>query len=243
MPFTLDAFYSPEDARRVRRVLRKLAEHQMDRWALTGGLAIEVHLVSAGSEPSIRQLNDIDFIAPWFEAIAPSLGRELLFRHVHPSDPPGKTLLQAIDPETKVRIDVFHAYGSEMERAVPVEIEGLALRMVSLPDLVARHTRLNWDLIEGQALAPKYARDLLRLLESSSGSEVGKVWPEHRKSKMPESFEAACERVREAIRKRPDLLVHPAYSTKVGEICDRCKVVNDFPLADAGHILSILGYC
>jgi hypothetical protein len=92
-------------------------------------------------------------------------------------------------------------------------------------------------------VAAKFARDFLRMEGLVRSDEVEAVWQEHRKPGMPENFEAACGRVREAIRNRPELLVVPTYSTKVDEFCQRCKAVSQFPLADAGQILSILGYC
>jgi tartrate dehydratase beta subunit/fumarate hydratase class I family protein len=61
----------------------------------------------SGRDAGVRSLNDIDFIVDSFEHIPQSLAGEFLFRHVHPFDPPGKTLVQSIDPETMVRVDVF----------------------------------------------------------------------------------------------------------------------------------------
>jgi hypothetical protein len=58
----------------------------------------------------------VDFIVGSFDDIPESLGTDFVLRHVHPIDSPGKTLLQCVDPETRVRVDVFRAYGSEIER-------------------------------------------------------------------------------------------------------------------------------
>lgn len=243
MSATLDHFLSPADSARVQRTLDKLAALRLDRLALTGGLAIELHLACAGRQSSFRNLSDIDFIAPAFDAIPQTLGRNLLFRHVHPADPPGKTLLQGVDSETKMRIDVFRAYGAEMERLERVEIAGLALQMVSLQDLAARHARLNWDLAENRAVAAKFARDFLRMLAAVRTDGLQEVWLEHRKPEMPESFEVASARLCEIIPSRPELLVDPAYSTNVHDVCERCRDLSAFPLADAGQILAILGYC
>jgi hypothetical protein len=46
-------------------------------------------------------LNDLDFVAASFDSIPETIGSELLLRHVHPHDPPGKTMLQGVDPKTK----------------------------------------------------------------------------------------------------------------------------------------------
>jgi len=54
--------------------------------------------------------------------------------------------MQAVDPETAVRVDVFRAYGKEMDRAVVLEGTDGGMRIISLEDLVARTARLCLDL-------------------------------------------------------------------------------------------------
>jgi len=185
----------------------------------------------------------MDFLVDSFGDIPRSLGRHFALRHVHPHDPPGKIIFQAVDPETALRIDLFRAYGAEMERLVPVDMHGLTLQMVSLQDLVARHARLNWDLVEGRSIDPKYARDLERMLDLVSTHEVEDIWQEHRPTTSPEEFGEALSRVREAIAARPELLVPPAYSTNPQEICPRCENSEELPLTDPARILKLLNYC
>jgi hypothetical protein len=163
---------SESDKPRAERTLHKLFRHDISRWALTGGFAAEAHIKRRGGVASIRPLHDIDFIVSSFDCIPPTLSEDFLFRHVHPNDPPGKTLLQGVDEETGVRIDIFRAYGSVMDRAVTIEAMSHALRVISLEDLTARAARLCWDLHEGRSVVPKYARDFLRLLDISTPEDV-----------------------------------------------------------------------
>jgi hypothetical protein len=239
----INLFFSAADSARVVQTFRNLASHDISRWALTGGIAIEFHILRRGRALIRRQLHDIDFIADSFASIPETLGSKLLLRHVHPHDPPSKNMLQGVDPETGVRIDVFRAYGGEMERTAPIEIFGLALKIVSLQDLVARHARLNWDLMEGRPIAPKYGRDFLRLIDLVSNDEVESVWQEHRKPQNPESFAETAKQLRRVIASRSDLLIPPTYSTNVDEECERCHGSEAFPLSDPRLFLSILGYC
>ena len=239
----LSIFFSPAEAVRAERTLRKIAQHDVSRWAITGGLAIEIHILRRGGESLTRPLHDIDFMTSSFDAIPASLGKELLLRHVHPHDPPGRNMLQGIAPETGIRIDVFRAYGSEMERLVPVTIAGLRLQMVSHEDLVARHARLNCDLLDGNFVAPKFARDFLRMIDLVTPDALDSIWQEHRKPRQPKSFSQTLIHLRQAIAMRTDLLVSPTYSTDVHEVCERCEKVEDFPLTNASQILAILGYC
>ena len=242
----LEQIYSPVDACRITATLNRLARHDLSRLALPGGIAIELQLVRLGAEPGRRGAHDIDFIAQVFADIPSTLATSLLVRHVHPHDPPSRNILQAVDAVTAMRVDIFRAYGDEWSRTLPVELAGVPLRLVAFEDLVARHARLCWDLVEGKPVAPKFARDLERMVQalSPAGLEgVAMIWQEHRKPHMPPSFEFVLERLRTAIRRRPKLLVDPVYSTDVHALCGRCHAVAAFPLADAGEVKSILGYC
>ncbi|MGC2298157.1 MAG: hypothetical protein WA476_05095, partial [Acidobacteriaceae bacterium] len=161
-------------------------------------------------------------------------------------DPPAKTLLQGVNPATSVRVDIFRACGRTMNRVEPATLEGIPLSVVAFDDLLARHARLCWDLIEGKPLAPKYARDFLRVLDLSAdqGCEATEaLWQEHRKPHFATGFAEAALQIRRAIDARPDLLVPPSYSTNTHEICDRCHASQSFPLTPPAQILAHLGYC
>jgi hypothetical protein len=171
------------------------------------------------------------------------LSADLLFRHVHPHDPPAKTLLQGVDPETAVRVDVFRTYGGTTARAVCVELYGTAAKVASIEDLMARSTRLCMDLAFGEELPAKHARDFLRLLPHVDKGTMEPVWREHRKTQYPASFGQAASLLQELITTRKGLQITPAYSQNVHASCTRCEGSESFPLADAGRVLALLGYC
>lgn len=235
-----DRFLAPADA---LRAVETLERHDVSRFALTGGFAIEMQIAARGGPTLMRPLHDIDFLVDSFDCIPPTLGAELLLRHVHPNDPPAKTLLQGVDAATSVRVDVFRGYGGEMDRAEAGEMGGIPVRMVSLPDLAARHARLCRDLIDGKRVAPKYARDFLRLVEWVDSDRIEAIWQEHRKPWFAATFVEAAREIRRAIELCSDLLVSPKYSTDVFEVCDRCSGSEAFPLTKPETILSRLGYC
>ncbi len=238
----LDCF-SESDRGPAQQTLDKLAHHDISRWALTGGLATELHIERHAGMSVLRPLNDLDFLVTSFDCIPASLAGEFLLRHVHPDDPPGKTLLQCVDPETGIRVDVFRAYGSVMERLVPVDLVPELCGMISVEDLTARGARLCWDLAGNACVAPKYTRDFLRLLEVVKTRDVEAVWQEHRKSQSPESFSDAAEQIRRLITARPELIVSPVYCTDVTARCERCRDTPTLALADPNQILALLGYC
>jgi hypothetical protein len=244
----LDLFLSPVDAARAAHTLHDVGSHDLSRLALTGGFAIELQIRARSGQTHMRPLHDIDFLVDSFEAIPPSLGAALLLRHIHPHDPPTKTLLQGVNRATSVRVDIFRACGRIMDRAAPATLEGIPLSVVAFDDLLARHARLCWDLIDGRPLAPKYARDFLRLLDLVPAHHIASahsdnLWQEHRKPHFAASFAEASDKLRRAIEARPDLLIPPNYSTDIHEVCPRCQASQAFPLTPPAQILAHLGYC
>jgi hypothetical protein len=237
------AFLSRADAERVARTFHKLRRHDTSPLVLTGGFAIEFHLREQGLPSVQRQLNDIDFLVDAFDEIPNTLSADFIFRHAHPHDPPGKTLLQSIDQETAVRVDIFRAYGNETARAETTEFDGSLQRMISLADLIARTARLCLDLTTATPTPAKHARDLLRLLPLADPASVEQIWPEHRKPAHPQSFAAAAGLLTQLVPERKDLLVVPDYSGHFGQFCPRCQSTPHFPLAGNERILSLLGYC
>jgi hypothetical protein len=231
------------DRERANQTLDKLARHDISGFALTGGFATEQHIKWHGVRPLIRPLHNVDFIVRSFESIPESLGQDFLLRHIHPDDPPGKTLLQFVDPDTSVRLDVFRASGSVMDRVLMAELGFGVDKVVSLEDLTARAARLSWDLSGDDRVAPKYVRDFIRLLEVANADKVAEVWQEHRNRHSPQRFSHAANEIERLIEARSNRLVAPIYSTDVDAFCARCRETAALKLADASRILAMLGYC
>ena len=152
------------------------------RWALTGGLAVEIHRLRLGCDPSPRALNDIDFFAGCVPLHPESLTEDFLFRHIHPLDPPGKTMAQLADPHSAVRVDVFRAYGAAMSRTSRLRIAGSA-GPARFPRRPGREIgAVGARCCRQRAPVPsKHARDFLRLVELGAPAAVEAAWRDHRK--------------------------------------------------------------
>jgi hypothetical protein len=170
-----EQFLSVADADRATHGFWKLQRHNIRAWALTGGFAVEIHRLRLGCEPSIRVLNDLDFVVPSFDCIPETLASDFLCRHIHPFDPPGKTLAQFIDADNKLRIDVFRGYGAMLIRTVPVQFPFGVIHIISPEDLTARFVRIVLPITGGTAVVSKYANHLVRLLEILNPAEVEPV--------------------------------------------------------------------
>lgn len=226
----LRQFLNEADAERASRVLAKLARHDISRWVLTGGLAVEIHALRHGHPDSIRALNDLDFIAESFDCVPETLPRDFLFQHVHPYDPPGKTMLQFFDPDTATRIDVFRAYGTIMSRAVVIVLQSGPIRLISLEDLVSRGARLVLDLAARVPVPKKHVDDYLRLIGLVQPPDVEPAWQEHRKATHPATFLEAKNLLKHLIPNTVSLQTTIEYS-KDPAGCPRCAPTGVFQLA------------
>jgi hypothetical protein len=237
----LEDFLSCSDQGRAQRVIQKLARHDVHSWVLTGGFAVEIHHLIRGVDPILRTLNDIDFVASSFDCLPKDLQKNFLFHHVHPLDPPGKTMLQAVDAEEAVRIDVFNDGGAAARRAQTIVLSGWETQIISVEDLLARMARLSLDIGHGEAVPAKHVRDFLRLLKLADADGIEMVWADHQRENHPATFRKAHELLQDLVSNRQELLITPTYSTAF-ENCKRCMPMPYFQLADPKRVYSILGY-
>jgi hypothetical protein len=236
-------FLSIGDSTRALNTLRKLALHEVSHWALVGGLAVELHCLRSGHSHAIRHLSDIDFVAPAFECIPETLARDFVFRHVHPFDPPGKTITQLIDADTSLRVDLFRVDEGIMNRTISVDVPSGPLRVISVEDVLAHEARLLLDLDASLPVPAKHADDYLRLVELVKSSNMEAAWQDHRKPNHPMTFDEASTLVKRLIATHRNLLISPEYSKDTAETCRRCVPTSSFQLADPKVVLSLLGYC
>ncbi len=165
-----------------------------------------------------------------------------MFRHIHPFDPPGKTLLQAVDTESALRIDVFRAYGAILNRSSDLIFPTGIVRLISLEDLIARLARLALDLTAQIETPAKHALDFLRLMELVDTKAVEAAWRDHRKPAHPATFKETSSLLHAVIATRSNLLITPDYSKDATMVCPRCVNTGRFRLADPAMLRAVLGY-
>ena len=226
-------FLSIGDSTRAFNTLRNLALHDVSRWVLVGVLAVEFHCLRVENSHAIRHLNDIDFVATAFECIPETLARDFLFRHVHPFDPPCKTMMQLVDADTSLRVDVFRTNGEIMSRAILVDGPTGPIRVISVEDVVACEARLLLDLAASVPVPAKHANDYLRLADLVKSSNLETAWQDHRKPTHPMTFGETSTLLKGLIATRRNLLINLEYSKDTAEICPRCVRTSAFQLADS----------
>ena len=236
-----DHFLAATDATRVCRVLEKFAIHDFRKFALTGSLALEGHLIGLGHVPHARTLNDVDVVVESIASIPEALAKVFLVRHIHPQVPEGKMLIQLVDPDEALRVDVFRAYGATMVRSKSVCFGTALIQVVSLEDLAARAASLLMDLERGVAVSRKHAQDFQVLAQVINLDSVEAAWRDHRKSTDPSTFEEALTRLHGLVESRRNLLVVPDYSHDADAACPRCEETGSFRPASRMTVMSILG--
>ena len=212
------------------------------RCALTGGLAIDLQLRAHGQPTERRRLNDIDVVVESFASIPESLSRTFLQHHVHPDATDGRTLLQLVDEERRIRVDVFAAFGRSLERAHPLNSETGELDVLSIEDLVARTTALVYGrLRRHQAIDVKHVTAFRRLSGLGEPAKLAAAWVDHRQ-KTPGTLDEASLETARMLERHPELVVVEQYASDIVP-CERCRRHGLFRPAAAARIVEILGYC
>jgi hypothetical protein len=124
---------------RLDRCLMRLLPHlDGDEVALTGGIALGVHLPGKR-----RDVADVDFVARRMDAVAPSVARDFLVSHYHVVQPGvPKAIVQVVDPKTRLRVDLFPDLTGAVARAQRSLVDGALLLVVTAADLLAHKLAL-----------------------------------------------------------------------------------------------------
>ncbi|HEY2747309.1 MAG TPA: hypothetical protein VGL86_21955 [Polyangia bacterium] len=142
---------------RLEACLARLRPHvDADALALTGGVAMTLHV--AGSR---AWLADVDFVARRMDAVRSSVTRDFLVSHYHVAQPGvKKSIVQLVDPETRLRVDVFPDLANAVARADWCELAAQPWRIVTAADLLAHKLALFARPVDG-----KHWRDACALAE------------------------------------------------------------------------------
>lgn len=237
------AFLSDADAHLLERTLAALADLQFSAYAITGRVALEALKISRGLPSARPPLNDLDLVVESWGAIPPSVTERFLCVHVHPEAPPGKTLVQLVDPTAPLRIDIFRSFGRTLDRVEAAKLGGVPVGLVSFEDLCCRNAALLLRLRSGTTEAVKHAVDFIALSELIDPERVQIAWQDYRAQADPETFAEAAIEISHLLRSRVDLLTTPEYLRDASVVCAKCKSTPPFIPAPPQRILDILGYC
>jgi hypothetical protein len=151
----------------VDECLARLQPHLEPRaTALTGGVAIHLHLIRAGRSSRRRGFADVDLVANNWAAVRPSVSREFLISHYHLPHPGyTKFLVQLADPGTRLRVDVFGDLTDLLADTHPVLIGQVSTAVLSPRRLLEAKVRLVTTATVERPVDPKHYQDAVDLAE------------------------------------------------------------------------------
>jgi hypothetical protein len=204
----------------LRDCLKRLLPHvDHARIALTGGVAIGVHIGNSCGEPSRAvAADDVDFVAESVDVIRPTVTSDFLVSHFHlPQPGHPKFLVQLVDPVARLRLDFFPDALQVLGRASVVEIGGIRIRMLGTDDILEHKLRLLATASAEVPTDPKHYRDAVRLAALSG---------------------------RETMPMGESQLVSTANSHELDAACPRCQASRHaaYPLAEKQAIFDVLRY-
>ncbi len=208
------------DWRQLEMCLKRLRRHlDFDAVALTGGVAIEAHLRRSGLPRRARPPHDVDLVAHSRAVISPSVTSEFLVSHFHAPHPGyPKFLVQLVDPDSRLRVDIFPGHPKAIEQAEWRHVSGVRVRVLGLNVLLDHKVELLASATPDRPVDEKHFADAV-LLGQLCGRDVGD---------RPSGVLRREEYLRDATAR-----------------CTRCDRSTDpaFPLAPKQRILDLLGYC
>ena len=201
------------DEPRLARLLARLLPHlDADNVAITGGIAVELHLRAAGKPPLRDHLADVDLVVRRMDAVAVSVSRDLLISHDHLVQPSVRNaIVQLVDPVSRLRVDIFHDRAGMVSDARRHCVAGTELLVVSAASLLAYKLQMLTKPVD-----PKHWRDAVAL------SEVCGAVPPARPTEMVAD-------------------VYSTDVTLVCERCELSRSP-DFPIARKSEIFEVIGY-
>lgn len=232
------------DRERFVDILDRLARHLATTPIVTGSFAVEWQIAVHGGRARSRELHDIDVVAVNGVAdIRPSISKEFLVNHYHPSREAGNLLLQLADVPWRTQIDVFSPRSSSIaELSASVQLGDADLLVASAEDLAARLLGIIAIVIEGKRVDPKYVDGFERVSAVSDERLAHELWKEYKWGSFTGSFAEIRDAARRAIKSSPELLRENAYSKDTSLICPSCVADDPLALADKSVILETLGY-
>jgi hypothetical protein len=197
---------------------RLLPYVQRDEIAITGGVGIEIGLAALG-HPSVRDgVADLDLVATSLDAVGAGVTSHFLVSHYHVEQPGiPKFMLQIVDPESRIRIDIFPDLAGAIADAQLALVGSHRVQVLPLTRIFAHKRQTLERASPSRPIDPKHVADA-RLLAALLGNTVPEV-------------------VAEAIA--PNV-----YGTESDRSCSRCELSRhpEWPLASKDRIFDLLGW-
>jgi hypothetical protein len=211
--------FSDAEAGRLSACLARLLPHlRQSDVAITGGVAIQAGMAMRGRAGPRKTVADLDMVATTIDAVSSGVADTFLVSHYH-SLRPGvpKFMVQLVDPDTRIRVDIFPDLVGSLQRASLVEIGPTRVRCLALVDIFAHKLLTMASASPARTIDPKHVADATLLGE-------------------------VLQRSVPAIE--PHSLAKDVYGGAADDYCERCELSRSegFPLAPKEEIFRLLGW-
>jgi hypothetical protein len=210
--------FSRIESDRLNGCLDRLTPHlEMERVALTGGVGMQAGLAALGHSGVRHHVADLDLVATSLDAVSSSVADRFLVSHYHVAGPGvPKFMIQLVDPESRIRIDVFPDLAGSVVDARPTEIGQHRMLVLPLDKMFEHKIHTLLRASPEAPIDPKHVRDAQYL-----GAVLSRP--------VPEVSEAT--------------VVPDVYGVD-DDSCDRCALSSHpaWPLAPKERTFEILGW-
>ncbi|ASW08324.1 hypothetical protein CKA34_20085 (plasmid) [Rhizobium sp. 11515TR] len=166
-----------------------------------------------------------------------------MISHAHPDRPIGKLAIQLVEPNQRVRVDVFTARGDTLARTRPALICDLAIKVVAVEDLACRIASEMMNFSRGDSVPLKCADDHTRARQAVDMDLVETAWQDQRREMDPLTYAEAAVQIADAMDRQTGKLARQVYCTDSHAACHHCRDTVHFTVTSPKSILAILGYC
>jgi hypothetical protein len=208
-----------DDERRLAVCVQKVTRFLRPRpFAVCGGVAVQLSLAKHGLSRQDGRVKDLDILAADLEVFPPERFDGWLLSHFHRPYPGyGKHRVQLVDPETRLRVDIFHDAQGTWRDSGPHQLGEASVLVLAARQVLAHKVGLLERASAERPIDYKHLEDA-RLLASLLGESEPRV--------------------------AADRLCVEVYSTDLSARCQRCLASSPLPvpLAPKAEIFSVLGY-
>ena len=197
---------------------RLIAHVQLERVAITGGIAIQLGMAGGGRLGPRDGIADLDLVAASVDAIRAKVTERFLVSHYHVVRPGvSKFMVQLVEPVSRIRIDVFPDLVGSLADARWTMVGEHLFRVLPLERIFEHKLLMISRSSRSAPIDPKHLRDALVL-----GDVLGRAVPL-----------VATEAL------APDI-----YGTEADSFCERCRLSShpSWPLAPKTEIFELLGW-
>ncbi|QQG44822.1 MAG: hypothetical protein HYW86_02830 [Candidatus Roizmanbacteria bacterium] len=236
------------ERKRMSAFLRKFIPHvKPNKLVACGGLATRYHLQTHGITFPQRPFNDLDLLIKAADDILPSITSDFMLYHYHPAgvdDPIEKTYFfyAFIDPETKIKADVFPYRWSSPKRFIQATFKGKLLPIVGAEDQLIQCLYDVSRISETMKVDPKQLQDVHSLLQITDTSLAEQIWRSNSHPLYPKTLHEALLRADSIVKEHPDWWKEKPYRKPKPYQCQNCQARPVFAITDMTKIYEILGY-